>query len=728
MKRKKNRTDRRHLTLSVAVMMLAMALGSCVNEPIINDWQSGKESTNITLELIPPGAFTLATVRAIEDESLIENAYVLIYKDGLMKSYTKGTLEGGKLSITLQTSQNENDRYDIVVATNLSENFAFPVGQDKAALRDKLSVNLPKGGKFVGPKFIMWGEVTNVLVHPQTNSFKIKLLRPLARMDVGVGAYNESSKTWAGLDDFSLTEVVIVNANSRYTSVPNDDAIDYNGTAIAPTMPPQAPKKLDPIIYLGEEITSGKYIQSTIYLAETYSEPSERITVVIGGSYQNKTTSYYRIDICVPKEGGGYDYLPILRNHLYRINIIGISGSGFGSTDEALKNDPINITAELNPIDEGGIGDIVFNGSNYIMTDISEIQFYGKPNGEYVIATVKAKFPPTSPATITGPGISGEMVLKASEVSQEIKTTIPEAVGTYEYTITTGRLKKIIKLIVQPPIDAHFDVLPFRNVAYMTITDQTKEKAEWVTLSPEMTYKKDQQQSEHIEGNSEGKAYIHFNENIITDDNTPPRAAQALIMRNNEKGKTRVYFNQLNLSGQVLGYFGGDIINNKDGYKQRLAIESIEEFTQRIYDDPSIGTIQAGMSWGFVNVGTNVTANDVGRPGTIILTERTGSGIDAPYTIYHNYAARYCFDKNRDNNGNGKIDPDEVVWYLPAQNQQMGIWIVRSGLINSPLNQENYWSSTELSVTQSKYANFKTGENNQIEKQNTFRVRCVRDL
>lgn len=41
----------------------------------------------------------------------------------------------------------------------------------------------------------------------------------------------------------------------------------------------------------------------------------------------------------------------------------------------------------------------------------------------------------------------------------------------------------------------------------------------------------------------------------------------------------------------------------------------------------------------------------------------------------YNYARYTCMQRNRDNNGNGQIDPDEVRWYLAAINQLTDLWI-----------------------------------------------------
>lgn len=41
----------------------------------------------------------------------------------------------------------------------------------------------------------------------------------------------------------------------------------------------------------------------------------------------------------------------------------------------------------------------------------------------------------------------------------------------------------------------------------------------------------------------------------------------------------------------------------------------------------------------------------------------------------YNYARYACMQRNRDNNGNGQIDPDEVRWYMASINQLTDLWI-----------------------------------------------------
>lgn len=55
------------------------------------------------------------------------------------------------------------------------------------------------------------------------------------------------------------------------------------------------------------------------------------------------------------------------------------------------------------------------------------------------------------------------------------------------------------------------------------------------------------------------------------------------------------------------------------------------------------------------------------------------------------YAA--CMSRNRDENGNGKIDSDELKWYLPAINQYIGMWIGADALKEARLYTLNKYSN-----------------------------------
>lgn len=96
-----------------------------------------------------------------------------------------------------------------------------------------------------------------------------------------------------------------------------------------------------------------------------------------------------------------------------------------------------------------------------------------------------------------------------------------------------------------------------------------------------------------------------------------------------------------------------------------------------------------------------------------------------------------CFHRNRDLNGNGKIDPYEVRWYLPATNQYIGLWIGQDALpsetrllqntvslitVNNRVN-NHYLSSNGVRFWAEEGVS--TGSETYYE---TYYVRCARNL
>lgn len=96
---------------------------------------------------------------------------------------------------------------------------------------------------------------------------------------------------------------------------------------------------------------------------------------------------------------------------------------------------------------------------------------------------------------------------------------------------------------------------------------------------------------------------------------------------------------------------------------------------------------------------TIASGNPVKLPGYVLYTA-SGSGYtfsdpqpSNDYTIQSIYA---CMNRNRDNNGNGRIDPDELRWYVPAMGKYLRLLIGAPSL--SPNKLMDYESVSRLPV------------------------------
>ena len=105
------------------------------------------------------------------------------------------------------------------------------------------------------------------------------------------------------------------------------------------------------------------------------------------------------------------------------------------------------------------------------------------------------------------------------------------------------------------------------------------------------------------------------------------------------------------------------------------------------------------------------------------------NGFYQSVALSKDYAVYQCLSRNRDENGDGKIDGEELKWYLPAVNQCTYYWFGMNSLpedarINmEPRKTNNYWSST------SGFATWWAAEGSAYgAKEGTCQVRCVRSL
>lgn len=238
--------------------------------------------------------------------------------------------------------------------------------------------------------------------------------------------------------------------------------------------------------------------------------------------------------------------------------------------------------------------------------------------------------------------------------------------------------------------------------------------------------------------------------------------------------------------------YAGLYILNQDGtssdVKQRMVLERYPEYRMTMNPgiDPSVQNINS-MQWGFAYYKVYVANNfDKFRNGRFVTAESVyqdlkrvdnepdnfgiypnsyrrmfGNGLDgslaaipaytgrtsgAPYylpdptariyhPIYKTSAARYCHEKNRDLNGNGILEPSEIHWYMPSQNELllMAISLPQSeyqfagnnALMSSTELEERYMSHVTVSMKDSYPFAY---SNRQFKESQTFAVRCCRVL
>ena len=146
----------------------------------------------------------------------------------------------------------------------------------------------------------------------------------------------------------------------------------------------------------------------------------------------------------------------------------------------------------------------------------------------------------------------------------------------------------------------------------------------------------------------------------------------------------------------------------------------------------------------YINLGTTEWADVINNGGYNYEGQPNGNSYKA-LLVNTNDASYACIQRNRDNNGNGKIDSDELRWYMPALDQYNAFWYgeealptyarlfqglttdVKNGTEYNQLH--HYYTSTSggkrifWAIEGSSY-----GSDNQSWQAATHNTRCIRNL
>ena len=135
-----------------------------------------------------------------------------------------------------------------------------------------------------------------------------------------------------------------------------------------------------------------------------------------------------------------------------------------------------------------------------------------------------------------------------------------------------------------------------------------------------------------------------------------------------------------------------------------FGIEILEEFSAvtwngtRYSDEPSVDSSSSSETNGRSNFSKIVSG---GQWGHYVNSVHFGHFDNS--TLLHsdamkiNYARSQCLSRNRDENGNGTIDDEEIKWYLPALQQTLTIWYGYPSLGNDAklfIDYQGYFTST----------------------------------
>lgn len=381
------------------LMAAAMMLSACTTE-LASDSRTtanGKQEELVTLKLLVPGAADAGKkgfTRTLDEETekKIEDLYILAFKQEETGSetfqyFTKARSSEGNTQWETSLHVETYQQTFVVIANadgtagdkeiSLAEKIiSLEQGTGKDEILKRLTVELTQNEKTSGfnaesdhdhRPFTMYGQTKATITGKTGIELKVSLHRIMGRIQLYFG------KDGDGLEDFTPEAVYLYNFNDRASVLPEnleDTGTDY---VQSPTIPEGFSRIKGPVEY--EIEPSANKLERSIYLFETQqpeatgvSAHTERTCLVVKGKYQDKESSYYRVDLAKPDENGGteLDYLDVLRNHSYNITVTSVSGQGHGTEEEAFQAKAANITANIVVWNDTEIGNVDFDGENFL--------------------------------------------------------------------------------------------------------------------------------------------------------------------------------------------------------------------------------------------------------------------------------------------------------------------------------------------------------------------------
>jgi hypothetical protein len=425
--------------LNILLLAVTVFTVSCISDHSWNDPgnNTGGE-TEIMLHLQTPGGFSEPTMRNLTfaQENHLEDVYVLVFdhtantltdirKARVLNQNTVHPETGNSGRATFAVSLNSSDdNVRLVVLTNVRdilEDIADNKNSDVITIdiftaKDYKTVTEQITGKINGKMFQntgeyipMWAETEPFKIQEGSNPTRqLQLMRAIARIDVGVGhplhkAGSPSATSdeweWNGNENkygtgkpipFELTGVYIIKPGKAFAVVPGQGNIT-GSKATAPTLTGAGnfdlKESIDEFFFDDKAISGvtdnkGGWTTRSIYIPEADvkvtndgksgdANHTNRMAVIVKGKWNGQTESFYRADFTED----GTNIINVLRNHLYRFNIIGVSGNGYRTPEEAYNNRAMNMEVNVIKWNEEELNNVHFDRTNFFSYTRNKVTF-----------------------------------------------------------------------------------------------------------------------------------------------------------------------------------------------------------------------------------------------------------------------------------------------------------------------------------------------------------------
>ena len=414
----------KHYTLIFAFLAISMGIplmqgcsapfdeygNGSTEAPVKDGWTSVSMSVEglglrnpLTRSLTPEGENSTAAERIRllvfdKDDKFSYEAKVTSYTPSGVPADKKGK---GTMTLLAKNTPS-GDTSTFVMLANIAASDETGVdkltGKTREEVMELFTFSMPEKGEWKDGELPMWGVSDPVRVDHSSGAVPklgiIYLVRAVARVDVGLNlsSTSEGASTFdekaGGIEGITLTKVFFYNTNAegRVSPFENETYWDKaNRKAKQPSIPDPAPAVTGKI-----DRTSSIVNNTENYLKRPY------IVVGLTGADKSRPDkeTFFRIDYL--KRTGAeadatYEYLPLLRNHRYLVNITEVGGPGFDTEEDARKGPAANIMYNVVVWSESTMSNVQYDGQ--YMLGVSDDHFTFYREGGSLMAKVQTSWP-----------------------------------------------------------------------------------------------------------------------------------------------------------------------------------------------------------------------------------------------------------------------------------------------------------------------------------------------
>lgn len=352
-----------------------------------------------------------------------------------------GAVNGNQKDIKIKLQRNDADLKIVLIANARSvlDGATINTGDNFEDVLDELVYNF--SGKWAtSPMAVipMWGQtngyisINNPVV---TEPVDITLLRSVAKVDIGVDIYGDPAIGFG--KRFKLNHIYVYNAKDKGNIVPD---LSDTGLASNKVTKPNVPATAQSIASFQEytmPADTNKFYNE-IYLPESGKGDAKHTFLIIGGTYNGGSETFYRIDFVNNND----ENLDLLRNYRFLVNITNVARAGFASKEEAAQAKTSHIEYSLSVFNED-INSIVYDGQYGLGVSASTVNL-GWENLNANSLTVATDYPAGFIASTTDSWInitSSPVNVQNGNIVYNVSQNNKEALfRTGKITITAGSL------------------------------------------------------------------------------------------------------------------------------------------------------------------------------------------------------------------------------------------------------------------------------------------------